>query len=343
MGDSILRDVIELFRSEDSFAPADAASVLDALILELDKSILAELFRAWNEKGIEENEIYYIAKIMRERCVKVVSEHKSFVDIVGTGGSRSKTFNVSTAAAFVVAGAGVAVAKHGNKAATSSSGSADVLSALGIEPVVDAATAERCLNEIGICFMFAPNFHRLSPTLAKVRRGLGFPTIFNCVGPLCNPANAPHQLIGVWSEELVPKMANALARLGTKKSWVVHGKDGLDEISLSGPTLVAEVENGSVRSFEISPSVFGIDTGTLNKFQAATSDESALIIREVLHDKIMQSEAAKIVLMNAAAAIHINGCDDVLASFHLASESISSGNAGKKLEELADAMKPETL
>jgi anthranilate phosphoribosyltransferase len=151
---------------------------------------------------------------------------------------------------------GVPVAKHGNKAATSNSGSADVLSALGIEPAVNAATAERCLNEIGICFMFAPNFHRLSPTLGRVRRGLGFPTIFNCIGPLCNPASAPHQLIGVWDKSLVSTMANALARLGTRKSWIVHGEDGSDEISVSGPTFVAEVENGNVRTFELSLEIF---------------------------------------------------------------------------------------
>jgi anthranilate phosphoribosyltransferase len=144
---------------------------------------------------------------MRGRMKRINSKHESFVDIVGTGGSKAKTFNVSTAASFVVAGAGVPVAKHGNKAATSNSGSADVLSELGIDPAVDAATAESCLNEIGICFMFAPNYHRLSPTLGKVRRGLGFPTIFNCVGPLCNPASAPHQLIGVWDVKLLPKMA----------------------------------------------------------------------------------------------------------------------------------------
>src|SRR5687768_14471533 len=211
---SILEKYIQEFRSGNDLYADESEVFLDELITETDEFTLAEIFRAWNSKGIAGDEIFDLATIMRGRCTRVVTQHETYVDIVGTGGSSGKTFNVSTAAAFAAAGAGLPVAKHGNRAATSNSGSADVLSALGIEPAVDGRTAERCLNEIGICFMFAPNFHRLSPTLGKVRRGLGFPTIFNCVGPLCNPARAPHQLIGVWHKDLVPKMANVLARLG---------------------------------------------------------------------------------------------------------------------------------
>jgi anthranilate phosphoribosyltransferase len=277
---------------------------------------------------------------MRERCVKVVSKHNSFVDIVGTGGSKSKTFNVSTAAAFVVAGEGVPVAKHGNKAATSNSGSADVLSALGIEPASDASTAERYLNELNLCFMFAPGFHRLSPTLAKVRRGLGFPTILNCVGPLCNPASAPHQLIGVWSPELVPLMANALARLGTGKSWIVHGHDGLDEISLSEPTFVAEVEGEAVRQFEISPRDFGVEPETLDDFRVETAAESAAIIRGVLKPDRSESAAKSVVEINAAAAIYLSGHgDNVWEAMYYVFDSIRGGHAIKKLKALAEAVK----
>ena len=269
---------------------------------------------------------------------RVNSRHETFVDIVGTGGSKAKTFNVSTAAAFVVAGAGVPVAKHGNKAATSNSGSADVLSELGVEPAVDAATAERCLNEIGICFMFAPNFHRLSPTLGKVRRGLGFPTIFNCVGPLCNPASAPHQLIGVWDKELVPKMANALARLGTKRSWIVSGEDGLDEISLGGPTYVAEVENGAVRSFEITPDYFGFETSSTHDLKSSDASHSAEMIRNVLIGKPNPQKAEDIVLINACAALHlVDEATPPLAAADLARETLRNGNAHKKLEELSAA------
>lgn len=336
----ILRHCIEEFRLGNDLVDSEAEILLDALIEEQDEPLLAEVFRAWNKKGMAEDEIYLIAKIMRERCTKVNSLHETFVDIVGTGGSKAKTFNVSTAAAFVVAGTGVPVAKHGNKAATSVSGSADVLSALRIEPAVDAATAERCLNEIGICFMFAPNFHRLSPTLGKVRRGLGFPTIFNCVGPLCNPADAPHQLIGVWDKDLAIKIANALARLGTRKSWIVHGKNWLDEISLSGPTLVAEIQNGSARAFEITPEDFGVEQRDMKEFRANDPVESAKIIRDVLENGMRDSEAEDIVLINAAAAIYFCGVSDNLPSaYELVNESVRNGNALAKLNSLAAAVR----
>lgn len=318
----------------------DAEAFLDSLIAESDETLLARVFEAWNRKGIAEDEIYSIAWIMRERCTKVKSRHETFVDIVGTGGSKSKTFNVSTAAAFVVSGAGVPVAKHGNKAATSNTGSADVLSALGIEPAVDAATAERCLNDIGICFMFAPNFHRLSPTLGKVRRGLGFPTIFNCVGPLCNPAGAPHQLIGVWSKEIVSKMANALARLGTKKSWIVHGADGLDEISLSGNTFVAEVKNGSVRTFEISPEECFLERESVETCRVGSSEDSAALIRAVLENRQSDTAAESLVLINAIAAFHLAGYAENLADgFSFGIDSLKNGHALKKLNQLAEAVR----
>ena len=334
----LLRKYLGEFQKGRSIARDDTDAFLDSLIDETDEPLLAEVFREWNKKGIEEGEIYSMAKVMRERCTKVVSKHESFVDIVGTGGSKSKTFNVSTAAAFVAAGEGVPVAKHGNKAATSNSGSADVLSALGIEPATDASTAERSLNDFGICFMFAPGFHRLSPTLAMVRRGLGFPTIFNCVGPLCNPAGAPHQLIGVWSRDLVPLIANALARLGTKKSWVVHGHDGLDEISLSGPTLVAEVEGGRVCTFDVSPSDFGVEPQKLDDCRAETPDQSAAIIRGVLEPNGSESAAKDIVEINAAAAIFLSGHgDSVREAMDYAFDSMTGGHAMKKLNALAGA------
>jgi anthranilate phosphoribosyltransferase len=334
---NILRKTIDEFLS-DRHLDADAAEpFLDSLIVETDETLLADIFRLWNDKGIVEDEIFSIAKTMRDRCTKVNSHHETFVDIVGTGGSSSKTFNVSTAAAFVSAGAGVPVAKHGNKAATSNSGSADVLSALGIEPAVDAATAERCLNEIGICFMFAPNFHRLSPVLGKVRRGLGFPTIFNCVGPLCNPANAPHQVIGVWNKELVPKMANALARLGTKRSWVVHGSDGLDEITLNGSTTVAEITKGSVKLFDISPEDFGIISSTKTGSHVETIEESSMLIRDVLRGKSDNQTAVSLVAINAAAAICIvSDEDDLPTAYSKAMESINNGAAQEKLERLIE-------
>jgi anthranilate phosphoribosyltransferase len=335
---TILEKYISAFRDRRDLVGSDAEAFLDALIDEADEPLLADVFRSWNDKGISEDEIYYIARILRERCTRVKTRHETFVDIVGTGGSRSKTFNVSTAAAFVVAGAGLPVAKHGNRAATSSSGSADVLAELGVEPAVDAATAERCLDEIGICFMFAPNFHRLSPTLAKVRRGLGFATIFNCVGPLCNPAGAPHQVIGVWEKGLISKMANALARLGTKRSWIVHAEDGLDEISLAGPTFIGEVQGSSVSMLEIRPDDFGIAHSTVANSIAVSAPESADVIRGVLDGDFRDSDAERLVLINAAAALYLSGSSESLTdSYAVAVESLKSGAANEKLSMLARA------
>lgn len=335
---TILQNYISEFRADRDLKEADARPFLDALISESREDLLADVFRAWDQKGISVNEIFEIAHIMRRRCAKVTTSHSIFVDIVGTGGSRNKTYNVSTAAAFVVAGAGVTVAKHGNRAATSSSGSADVLSALGVEPAVDAAIAERCLDEIGLCFMFAPNFHRLSPTLAKVRCGLGFPTIFNCVGPLCNPANAPHQLIGVWDRELLPKMAEALSRLGTGKSWIVHGEDGMDEITLGGATTVAEIDGTSTTSFEISPLEFGLETEATRGLKVSSAAESADLIRGVLDGKLADTTAERVVLANAAAAIYIaNGAKTLREGFEAATESIRNGSAKKKMVRLSEA------
>lgn len=328
------------FHAGNDLMPDDSEAFLYALITETDESSLAEIFRSWDEKGIAANEIYEIARLMRERCTPVRTEHDTFVDIVGTGGASNKTFNVSTAAAFVVAGAGVTVAKHGNRAATSNSGSADVLSALGVEPAVDVETAERCLNEIGMCFMFAPNFHRLSPTLAKVRRGLGFPTIFNCVGPLCNPANAPHQLIGVWDQDLVPKMATALSQLGTVRSWIVHGEDGIDEISLNGVTSVAEIEGGTVKRFEISATEFGLGDEPIEAMKVSSPEQSAELIRGILDGKFADTAAEKVVLVNAAAAIYIaNGAETLRDGYEDATKSIRSGRAKEKVVRLAELTK----
>lgn len=338
MSESILHSALDRFEKRLELSEADAEFFFDALIAETDERLLAAILTKWEVKGTTEDELYALASIMRKRCLKVNSTHETFVDAVGTGGSKAKTFNVSTAAAFVISGAGVPVAKHGNRAATSNSGSADVLEALGVNPSVDTKKAEECLNEIGICFMFAPNFHRLSPVLAKVRRGLGFPTIFNNLGPLCNPANAPHQTIGVWRHDLVEKTANVLARLGTRISWVVHGSDGLDEITLNGKTAVAMVENGRVRTLEISAEDFGVESSNLDHVRLSTSAESAALIGEILGGKCSNRSAIDLVATNAAAAIFVAGAAaDLREAFKLAIASINCGAAFEKLEQLRKA------
>lgn len=334
----ILQRQIGLFRERSELTANDASDFFDALISETNEELLAKVFEAWHAKGTTENEVYELALIMRDRCTKIESKHEKFVDVVGTGGSKAKTFNVSTAAAFVVAGAGVPVAKHGNRAATSNSGSADVLAALGIEPAVTPSVAERCLNEIGICFMFAPNFHRLSPTLANVRRGLGYPTIFNNLGPLCNPAGAPFQLIGVYDRILVHKTADALARLGTTRSWIAHGGDGLDEFTLGDMTFVAQASGGKVETLELVPEDFGSAASPIGHLRTGTADESAALILQILNNMCTDRAATDLVLINAAAPIFLAGFEDSLkTAFERAKDSLTSGAAMAKLNELAAA------
>lgn len=336
---SILSDSLNQFQNGADLSVENAAEFFDALITETDEGLLVDIFNAWNRKGTSEDEIFALARIMRDRCKKIESKHERFVDVVGTGGSRAKTFNVSTAAAFIVAGADVPVAKHGNRAASSSSGSADVLTELGINPAVDPATAEKCLNEIGICFMFAPNYHSLSPTLAKARRQVGAPTIFNNLGPLCNPASAPFQLIGVWDRSLVEKTANVLARLGTNNSWIVNGNDGLDEFTLNGETHVARAGgNHTVDAFTLKPDDFGVKSRSIEHLCVSSPRESAEVINAILDGTCNDRAALDLVLINAAAPIFIAGFADTHSdAYQIAKRSLESGAALEKLKDLRSA------
>ena len=335
-----LEKFLEILSAGRDLSESEAVEFFTTLQTETEnESLIAAALLALEAKGSTGDELYAMAKLMRSRAVKVNSNHETFVDIVGTGGSSAKIFNVSTAAAFVIAGADLPVAKHGNRAATSNCGSADVLSSLGVNPAVDGRAAEKCLNEIGICFMFAPNFHALSPILGKVRRKLGVPTIFNNLGPLCNPANAPHQIIGVWNRDLVEKTARVLAKLGTTKSWIVHGSDGLDEITLNGNTSVAEISGDKVEIFEISPADFGLERAAFS-FSKCSPTDSAKIISDILHGDPVNENARNIVLINAAAAIYIAGkANDLRDAFSTAKESLESGEALAKLESLKEKTK----
>src|SRR5881392_1518217 len=229
----------------------EAASFLNALLSPTAKDPqIAAALALLAAKGETVEELAGMADAMRDRAIPVHSRHTRLIDTAGTGSSRAKTFNVSTAAAFVIAGAGLPVAKHGNRAASSRCGSADVLTALGVNVSSSPETSEKCLNEIGICFMFAPLYHGATAWVAGIRRQLGVQTTFNLLGPLTNPARAPRQIIGVWDRELVEPLAHTLALLGTERAWVVHGADGLDEITVSDKTFVAEAHDGRVHAFE---------------------------------------------------------------------------------------------
>ncbi len=318
----------------------EAAYLLDQLLMgeATDAQISAALV-ALAVKGETIEELAGMAEAMRAHSVKINSIHTDFIDTAGTGSSRVKTFNVSTAAAFVIAGAGLPVAKHGSRAATSKSGSADVLEKLGVNVSADKEISEKCLNEIGICFMFAPLYHASTARVAKIRRELGVHTTFNLLGPMTNPANAPFQIMGVWHKELVEPVARTHAALGTKKAWIVHGLDGLDEITISDKTLVAEVENGEVRLFEIAPEELGfekVSVKNLENIRGGNAEQNAEIIKQILKNE-RKDAARDLVLLNAAAAIFVGSkAENLEKAVELAKESLDGGNALQKLESLVE-------
>lgn len=332
---SQLRDFTRRLMRGENLSPEDAASLLDALLDEkaTDAQIGAALV-ALAVKGETVEELAGMAASMRGRAVRINSRRERFIDTAGTGSSAAKTFNVSTAAAFVIAGAGLPVAKHGSRAATSRSGSADVLSALGVNVQAPREVMEACLNDAGICFMFAPLYHGATARVAGVRRELGVHTTFNLLGPLTNPAGAPCQIVGVWHPALVEPLAHALNLLGTERAWVVHGRDGLDEVTLAAKTLVAEAGGESVRVFEIGAEDFGLEPATLDGLRGGDADENARIIREVLGGE-RRDAARSLVVANAAAALAVGGAaESLLEGARLAEASIESGAALGALDEL---------
>jgi len=270
----------------------------------------------------------------RDALVEELPVDTSLVDTSGTGGDASGTFNISTATAFVTAGAGVRVAKHGNRSISSKCGSADVIEALGVNIQLPPERAARCLREIGICFLYAPNLHPAMKQVQTVRRELRMRTMFNLLGPLTNPARASGQVVGVYSLDLVEKLAEALSMLGLRRALVVHGLDGLDEITITGTTRVAEAREGSVRSYEVEPEEFGMARAALQDISGGDATENAAIIRAVLDGE--KSPRRDVVLLNAAAAlVAASRADHIAEAVPLAANSIDSGSAAAKLAALA--------
>lgn len=338
MVNTALRHYLAGLLNGENLTRSEAAGMLGAMLADdASDAQIAAILVALAAKGETVDELAGLAEALRERAVKVNSCHNVCVDTAGTGSSRAKTFNVSTAAAFVCAGAGLAVAKHGNRAASSTSGSADVLTALGVNLNALTRVAEESLNESGICFMFAPLFHGATARVAGIRRELGVRTTFNLLGPLSNPAGAPRQLIGVWRRDLVETLAQVTLALGTERAWVVHGEDGLDEITLAGKTFVAEAHAGAVRTFEVSPQDFGFSTSTLEHLQGGDAKANAKIISDILTG-VRRDEARALIVINAAAALVVGGkADGLNDAARMAETSIDSGAASQKLEQLITA------
>jgi anthranilate phosphoribosyltransferase len=284
-------------------------------------------------KGESVDEISAAARVMRELATRVEVSGDHLVDTAGTGGDSSGSFNISTASALVAAAAGARVAKHGNRSMTSNSGSADVLETAGVKLDITPEQVRDCVDQVGVGFMFAPAHHGAMKHAIGARKEMAVRTIFNVLGPLTNPAGAPNQVIGVFDGDLIEPMASVLKQLGSNHVMVMHAEDGMDEISISAPTRVAELCDGEITSYTISPADFGMDFASLDEIRVDSAEQSLAMIRGVLADN--PGPARDIVCLNAGAAIYVSGCADSLAAgVEAARAAISSGKAAAVLQNL---------
>ena len=284
-------------------------------------------------KGETVDELSAAARVMRELSTRVEVDCDYLVDTAGTGGDSSGSFNISTASAIVAAAAGAHVAKHGNRSMTSNSGSADVLEAAGVKLDISPALIGECIEQVGVGFMFAPAHHGAMKHAIGPRREMAVRTVFNVLGPLTNPAAAPNQIIGVFDGELVELMARVLQQLESRHVMVVHGEDGMDEISISAPTRVAELKDGEISSYTLSPADFGMETAAVETLRVGSAQQSLEVIRAVLADQA--GPARDIVCLNAGAAIYVSGISDTLAAgVDAARAAISSGKGATVLDNL---------
>jgi anthranilate phosphoribosyltransferase len=322
-------------RREDLTRP-DAAEVLREIMNgETNPAMTGALLAALRTKGETIEEISGFAQTMRALATRIETTRRPLVDTCGTGGDGAHTFNISTTAAFVVAGAGLAVAKHGNRAASSPCGSADVLEHLGVHIEASPRRVGECIDEIGIGFLFARTLHTAMKHVAPVRAELKIRTVFNLLGPLTNPARADAQVIGVYDRALCEPIAHVLMNLGVERAFVVAGCDGLDEITLGGPTFVAEAHEGDVQTYEVSPELFGVDPAPKEALRGGDAEANAIILRKVLEGH--RGPHRDVVQMNAAAALVAGGvAQDLRDGFERAAHAIDSGAALDKLTQLAE-------
>jgi anthranilate phosphoribosyltransferase len=351
MKDRAIRDALRRLARGEDLDEAQATAAM-AAVMEGDVSpmLVAAFLMGLRSKGETVDEIVGCARAIRARSAPFPGARPGLVDTCGTGGDGAGTFNISTTAAFVAAGAGVAVAKHGNRAVSSATGSADVLEALGVEVTMDGREASDALDAVGITFLFAPVFHAAMRHAAPVRRELAVRTIFNLLGPLCNPAGAGAQVVGVFDPELVRPVAEALARLGARRAMVVHGAGGLDELTVTGPSSMAEWDGSTIREHTIDPASLGLPLRRVEELGGGAAAENAAIARSVLGAAAAAdagptgglpagcdpAAARDVVLLNAAAALVVgDAAADLPEGLDLARGSIASGHALARLDALA--------
>lgn len=323
--------------SKKNLSGAESAEVFGEIMSgEVDEAIMAAFLTALKMKGETVDEVVGAASAMRAMATFINAGSAAPIDTCGTGGDGMNTFNISTTSAFIAAGAGVPVAKHGNRAATSKCGSGDVLGELGFNLDVHASVMEHCLQEEGIAFLFAPKMHPAMRFAAPVRKALGFRTIFNLLGPLVNPAGATGQVVGVFEAGYTEFVAECLNRMGVRRAFVVHAADGMDEISVCTPTRVSELRDCSIKTSEFNPRKYFPDGANFSDLKGGDAKVNAQILLDVLSGKL-RNGARDICLLNAAAAIVVGGkSDDFGAALEMACDSLDSGAALKKLKTLVE-------
>jgi anthranilate phosphoribosyltransferase len=330
-----LRDILlKLCRREDLSRTEAREAFLHIMSGNASDAPIGGLLVGLAAKGTTVDELVGAATVMREKVIPISSEgSRVIVDTCGTGGDVRHTFNISTAAALIAAGAGVKVVKHGNRSASSQSGSADVLEKLGVHLETTPAQLSQCLDEANICFAFSRLHHPAMKHVATARSGLAIPTIFNLLGPLTNPGRAKHQLIGVFAPELTDRLAAVLRELGSERAWVVHADDGLDELSTIGPTRISELKDGAIHTWKIDPADFGIPYARLSDLQVNNAQQSADIIRNILGGE--KGSQRDIAVLNAAAALTVAGrTTDLAAGLKLANESLDTHATQRALDAL---------
>ena len=327
----MIKDILNKVVGNEDLTFAEMENVMNYILSgEATSAQIAGFLVALRCKGETATEIAAGASVLRKHSTAILN-HSDSVDTCGTGGDNSNTFNISTTVAIVLASCGVKVVKHGNSAVSSKSGSADVLKALGVEIELNSTQVEKCISKENIGFMFAPMFHPVMKYVAPVRRELGLRTIFNLLGPLANPASCDYQVLGVYDKDLTEKMAYALKELGVVRAMVVHGLDGLDEISTTAQTKVSELKDGKISTYYISPSTFGVEVAKGSDLVGGDSALNASIITDILAGK--QGPKMDIVLVNVAAALYVSGfASDLKEGFAIAKEAVLSGSAFNKLE-----------
>ena len=330
----MIKEAIAKVVAKVNLTEAEAEGVMREIMQgEATDAQIASYITGLRMKGETVAEITGSARVMREKAVPVRIDAKYQLDTCGTGGDMAHTFNISTTAAFVVAGAGVTVAKHGNRSVSSKSGSADVLQALGVNIEIPAHRVEECMRLVGIGFLFAPLMHQAMKFAIGPRREVGIRTIFNVLGPLTNPARVKSQIMGVYAADLTAPLARALGNLGAVRAFVVHGMDGLDEITITDRTKISEFNNGTVKDYFIHPSEFSLPAGKAEDLKGGDAKDNAAITVEILKGR--KGARRDVVVLNASAGLVASGrVADLPEGIKLAEESIDSGSALRKLEEL---------